>query len=333
MVKSCEYPDICNQTGSGSVGTTNILFNTKCCSSDLCNYDSALNFPAVNNTQNGLTCKACTGGNTQDCFNNAAPVPCTGNQDRCLVSSGSLYNKPYVISGCASSSACNFLTVISNGLLSITRTQCFSASPMVCYNCSGTPANCTNEVIACDASMACLKSSVRLLFGGETHDLIVKKCGRQDICNQQITGNFGSTKLYVQMECCSSDFCNSDSSLNISGISSTPNDLNCKTCSSATKQDCDKNNTVVQCTGNQDHCISSSGTFFTNSHHYFTGCASGKIFSNKSLLSVLSGNMVNIEEDMQCAMNSNLSIRCGFLVEHSLILLASIGIYTFELFI
>uniref|UniRef100_A0A672HXX6 Uncharacterized protein n=1 Tax=Salarias fasciatus TaxID=181472 RepID=A0A672HXX6_SALFA len=90
IVRRCE--DLCRQ-GSLNFGYERRVWNSTCCSTNLCN-----NHPA---NPNGKKCFTCKGG---DC---TGTLNCLGDEDRCFTATGDTLHKMIFTKGCASQKICS----------------------------------------------------------------------------------------------------------------------------------------------------------------------------------------------------------------------------------
>ncbi|XP_067279430.1 urokinase plasminogen activator surface receptor-like [Pseudorasbora parva] len=110
---------------------------TSCCNTDQCNAQDA---PDSSSTPNGKTCYSCDG---QSC---SKTMGCSGNEDRCIKSTGSFGGQSLVLKGCASKSMCDATTSVNslesisccegnlcNGAQSVTQSFLFLCCSLLSY--------------------------------------------------------------------------------------------------------------------------------------------------------------------------------------------------------
>ncbi|XP_071969192.1 phospholipase A2 inhibitor 25 kDa subunit-like [Engystomops pustulosus] len=105
VVRACTVQSSCNFAGiiATPLGKTRVA--TSCCNTDNC-LPAIPQFPAINNTRNGLVCRYCSTADSDWCYTSET-VQCTGIEDRCLlqrVKQGGLKN---ALRGCATKSVCD----------------------------------------------------------------------------------------------------------------------------------------------------------------------------------------------------------------------------------
>ncbi|XP_077050385.1 uncharacterized protein LOC143699310 [Siphateles boraxobius] len=90
---------------TGSINTVSLKLNSYCCNTDLCNAQDASD---PSNIPNGNKCYYCDG---QNC---SKELSCSGSQDSCITSTGTVANQTVVVKGCVSKSICDAATSVSN---------------------------------------------------------------------------------------------------------------------------------------------------------------------------------------------------------------------------
>ncbi|XP_043929335.1 phospholipase A2 inhibitor and Ly6/PLAUR domain-containing protein-like [Protopterus annectens] len=202
--------------------------------------------------------------------------------------------------------------------------QCFRCTALGSTTCTQTAQNCSAE------RSNCLTSSVRLEYGmAVQNNSLLKTCSALDFCNKQITGNFGNAKMTILTDCCTSNLCNL-SAFNISGLNTTTNGRFCNACSGTSADACVNKYNQTQCTGNQDQCITASGTFFSGIS-YVSGCASSDLCS-KTIQQNLAFILMNITDSKCTAANGSMGTTLTSISRSRIIVLASMAVFALKLF-
>uniref|UniRef100_A0AAY4BY19 UPAR/Ly6 domain-containing protein n=1 Tax=Denticeps clupeoides TaxID=299321 RepID=A0AAY4BY19_9TELE len=149
-----------------------------------------------------------------------------------------------------------------------------TAQGLTCNQCKTLTPNgmCSSTSVPCTG--VCGNVVLTTFLGSETINLNARDCLPPDEC-QNGSINFGLTRVVMTTTCCSTDLCNSGTSLN-----SLPNGRSCFTCNGT---DC---TSTVNCIGNENHCIFSSPTGIAK------GCASQSVCNQDNMVSKL--GFVNI---------------------------------------
>lgn len=200
-----------------------------------------------------------------------------------------------------------------------------------CSACTGVNPVCLNSSMNCSSAYPnCITASFRMSFDGSNQDSLQKLCSGSDLCNKEGTANFGKVKLFGRTQCCTADYCNKDTQFSIPDMSTTPNGRSCKTCYGLTAADC-VNSAEVQCTGNQDRCLTASGTrttAITGEKFYISGCASPD-FCDSAVQNAL--NYVSIfVENTTCS--SAMGTHRNNPMKNRMILLASAAMLALKLY-
>uniref|UniRef100_UPI0037E7E1BC urokinase plasminogen activator surface receptor-like n=1 Tax=Semicossyphus pulcher TaxID=241346 RepID=UPI0037E7E1BC len=179
------------------------------------------------------------------------------------------------------------------------------AYTLKCYECvPGSAGDCTDKETQCPRGQRC--GALRILtYAGDIKaaDVNMKSCL---LANQCIEGsiNFGLSKTVITSRCCNSELCNSQPAP--AGPSkSSPNGKKCYSCNG---QKC---TTILNCEGNEDHCISSKVTIGRETVTV-KGCASKLICSNEAQIPGSVGAEISCCQGDLC--NSASSTGAGFLL-------------------
>ncbi|XP_056901566.1 urokinase plasminogen activator surface receptor-like [Takifugu flavidus] len=97
-LKSCSEPEQCIE-GSINFGISRTVMTSKCCSSDLCNTQSAPE-PIPLSIPNGKKCYTC---NAKSC---KVTLNCEGSEDHCISTSVTFGGQKMTMKGCASKRIC-----------------------------------------------------------------------------------------------------------------------------------------------------------------------------------------------------------------------------------
>ncbi|XP_069792487.1 phospholipase A2 inhibitor gamma subunit B-like [Narcine bancroftii] len=172
-------------------------------------------------------------------------------------------------------------------LLGITFLLCLVAEvfSLDCYSCHSFNKNCTLNMTSCNVTThdTCRSLTVREIGHAHDHEFIINGCGD---CVGLISFNSGPYSGFIHSICCSSDLCNDEVSPEKEDW--MLNGLVCEGCFALTEAGCNKSMATVQCRGQQDYCMHTSGIlhWLDTSTYVFKGCASHTVCQNPNALPV-----------------------------------------------
>ncbi|XP_063168240.1 phospholipase A2 inhibitor and Ly6/PLAUR domain-containing protein-like [Candoia aspera] len=137
-------------------------------------------------------------------------------------------------------------------------------SCLICETCIGPGKDCTGLNRTCGRTAdACLTFVGINSLGAEKMTETVKTCTAGRACQPEpvsVTIN-SDIHFWSTSSCCRDDLCNSKK-LNVPPVNTTPNGLTCPACFNLGFDQCEVIESL-SCTGEDNHCITSSGTLST----------------------------------------------------------------------
>ncbi|KAK3547195.1 hypothetical protein QTP86_017564, partial [Hemibagrus guttatus] len=293
VIKTCAIPQMCS-SGSINLGELLMTSNVMCCNSTLCNKET---LPALS-----LTCYQCLPSVTAICTNTE-----TTCSDQCLTSTITTYMSDTKLQDvnmktCGIADMCLFPSRLPMGeyvtpVMLMAAQQKWTvkevkiaASPLqlkYSMKSAGYINYKTTMVMRPDSrlNLDCftftssttptMKTQVTLLLTcmlfsrvGSTspQDVILKLCATKPLC-EPWSMNLGQFKMISNAKCCSSDLCNMETLPALH--KQVPNGKTCYTC------DGDNCLSKMSCEGNEDRCITTSGTHDLRiSQNVFSGITS-----------------------------------------------------------
>ncbi|KAM3923131.1 uncharacterized protein RB166_012238 [Leptodactylus fuscus] len=266
LIRSCAPSTRCNINGSISAPTGRIWKFSSCCNSDNCT--SPINTaPAFSSESSGVICPSCQASDTDWCYTGNT-LPCTGDNNVCVLYTTMTDGRKSAVRGCASKSICGSQTYNINGSVITYDLNC---------TCGGSSSSsvCSDTNVTCAAGTACATVHTLTTMGDASSERVTKKCLPINQCGISGIASIPKGKMKI-MTMCYTDSCNlpmpqfPEEKINYNGVT-------CRKCISA-DTDCYTSETM-QCTGDERACLlqSTDLTGSTKASTAIRGCTTRNI--------------------------------------------------------
>ncbi|KAK6467673.1 phospholipase A2 inhibitor and Ly6/PLAUR domain-containing protein-like [Huso huso] len=163
-----------------------------------------------------------------------------------------------------------------------------AVSTLSCHSCRSTTGPCTGKPNTCTSGdQQCLTSTSKEISAGVTTMVHSKSCTSPAICLTPISKNFGVTKSTINVKCCNTDLCNTETIPAHEGT--TPSGLQCYGCE---KMDCSSYITI-KCLSNENRCMMIAGGTENGGQQILKGCVSKNVCDAAHECKCCEGNLCN----------------------------------------
>ncbi|XP_078092156.1 phospholipase A2 inhibitor gamma subunit B-like [Mustelus asterias] len=166
-------------------------------------------------------------------------------------------------------------------------TSLIEVQSLTCNFCSGSP--CVLSQTTCDSTVTnCETISTTLSLGALKTSTVIQTC---DIDGDSFSFKSDFLSFVRQSTFCVTDLCNTQTTPDPPNL--TENGLQCYECLANDEKDCTSTQKVVKCVGDQNACLSGSGTqsLFGTNPIFVKGCASTNLCAKSIDLSIFSINL------------------------------------------
>ncbi|XP_040271814.1 urokinase plasminogen activator surface receptor-like [Bufo bufo] len=175
--------------------------------------------------------------------------------------------KTYISSQCCNTDFCNTGDYYAR----------VPVSQLWCYKCVGNSVSCAasnlDRIQCAGVQDRCMTFST-VYVNDSSSDVVYKGCGTGNLCGRRLDYNTGGTRVYKQVSCCGSDYCNQG--VPTVTVNKTSNGLQCYACNETGRGECTTPITsTVSCTGNMTSCLEVVG--FPRGSTLMRGCCSGDV--------------------------------------------------------
>lgn len=266
LLRSCAPSSQCNLIGNMSLPTGKMWMFTSCCNSSNCTSPIVI-APSFSSQPNGVICPSCQALDSDWCYNGST-LPCSGDEEICVLHSTTRDGRKSAVRGCASPSICGNQIYNVNGSINTYNSSC---------TCGGivTSTRCSDTNVTCAAGTVCATVRAVTTIGDASAERFTKTCSPINQCGISGIASIPKGKMQI-MTACYTNSCN----LPFPEFPNEKTDANGVTCRKCISADTDcYTSEMMPCTGDERACLlqSTDLTGRTKASTAMRGCTTKSI--------------------------------------------------------